>query len=89
MTAEELAHLLGREIFDSEDAANFLGIDRNSIEYAAYRGRITYVEYGTKKFYAKDDLLEYARNRGRGRDSKLEAAKVYVVKRSKGRQRAV
>lgn len=78
--AEDLANLLSRDIFDAEDAARFLGIARNSIEYAAYRKRIPYVQYGAKKLFTRADLQEYMRNRGRGRDSRLEDAPVHVVK---------
>lgn len=78
--AAELAELLSKEILDAPDAARFLGIARNSIEYAAYRHRIPYVQYGAKKLFTKADLLDYSRNRGRGRDSKLEEAPVHVVK---------
>jgi len=78
--AEDLANLLSRDIFDAEDAARFLGIARNSIEYAAYRKRIPYVQYGAKKLFTRTDLVEYMRNRGRGRDSRLEDSPVLVVK---------
>lgn len=78
--AEQLADLLSKEIFDAEDAARFLGIARNSIEYAAYRRRIPYVAYGAKKLFTRQDLLDYASKRGRGRDSKLEEAPFFVVK---------
>jgi hypothetical protein len=78
--ASDLADLLAKEIFDAEDAARFLGIERNSIEYAAYRKRIPYVQYGAKKLFTRADLMDYATNRGRGRDSKLQEASVHVVK---------
>lgn len=80
LRAKDLADLLTAEILDADDAAKFLGIARNSIEYAAYRHRIPYVQYGKKKLFTKADLLDYARNRGRGRESKLEDAAVYKVK---------
>lgn len=78
--AADLAALLGREVYDAEDAARFLGIARNSIEYATYRRRIPYVQYGAKKLFARADLMDYASNRGRGRESSLEDSPVYVVK---------
>jgi hypothetical protein len=78
--AEELAALLRHEVFDPQDAAKLLGIARNSIEYAAYRHRIPYVQYGAKKLFTRLDLLEYDSKRGRGRESKLEAAPHFVVK---------
>lgn len=79
LTAEGLADLLSKEIFDATSAAKFLGIARNSIEYAAYRRRTPYVSYGAKKLFTRHDLLNYAANRGRGRDSKLEDAPFFVV----------
>jgi hypothetical protein len=78
--APDLAALLGKEVYDAEDAARFLDIARNSIEYAAYRKRIPYVQYGAKKLFTRIDLIEYASNRGRGRESNLEVSPVYVVK---------
>ena len=78
--AEDLAQLLAKDIMDAEDAAKFLGIARNSIEYAAYRKRIPYVQYGAKKLFTRADLMDYASARGRGRDSRLEDAPVFVVK---------
>jgi Helix-turn-helix domain len=80
ITAAELADLLSHEIFDADDAARFLGLARNSIEYAAYRKRIAYVQYGAKKLFTRKDLLEYASKRGRGRDSKLEETPHFVAK---------
>jgi hypothetical protein len=79
--AAQLAELLATEILDAEDAAKFLGLARNSIEYAAYWKRIPYVQYGAKKLFCRADLLDYASNRGRGRDSKLEDVREIVVKR--------
>jgi len=55
-------------------------VARNSIEYATYRHRIPYVQYGAKKLFARTDLVDYAANRGRGRDSKLQDAPHFVVK---------
>lgn len=78
--ASDLADLLAKEIFDAEDAARFLGIERNSIEYAAYRKRIPYVQYGAKKLFTRSDLMDYATHRGRGRSSGLQDATVLVVK---------
>jgi len=78
--ADDLAALLSKDIFDAEDAAKFLGIARNSIEYAAYRNRIPYVQYGAKKLFTRADLVDYRSNRGRGRESRLEDAPVHVVK---------
>lgn len=78
--AEDLAKQLSNDIFDASDAAKLLGIARNSIEYAAYRKRIPYVQYGAKKLFTRADLMDYASKRGRGRDSKLEDSPVFTVK---------
>ena len=80
LTAEDLAELLSREILDAEDAAAFLGIARNSLEYAVQRSRIAYVQYGSKKLFTRADLLDYRRRRGRGRNSRLGPATHWVVK---------
>ena len=79
-TAEDLAELLSRDILDAEDAAAFLGIARNSLEYAAQRSRIAYVQYGAKKLFTRADLLDDQRRRGRGRTSRLGPATHWVVK---------
>jgi hypothetical protein len=79
--AKDLAELLETQIFDAEGAARFLGLVRNSIEYAAYRKRIPFVQYGAKKLFTRADLEDYARNRGRGRDSRLEAVEPLTVDR--------
>jgi hypothetical protein len=78
--AAQLAELLSTEILDAEDAARFLGLARNSIEYAAYRKRIPFVQYGAKKLFCRADLQDYASNRGRGRDSRLETVPGIVVR---------
>lgn len=78
--AADLAALLKREVFDAEDAAAFLHIARNSIEYACHRGRIPFVQYGAKKLFTRRDLMDYHSKRGRGRDSQLEDVPSHVVK---------
>jgi hypothetical protein len=78
--AADLAELLSTEILDASDAAAFLGIARNSIEYAAYRHRIAFVQYGAKKLFTRKDLMDYAANRGRGRDSHLQEAPHFLAK---------
>ncbi|MFN8629286.1 MAG: helix-turn-helix domain-containing protein [Chloroflexota bacterium] len=80
LTAATLAELLSREILDADDAAEFLGIARNSLEYAAQRSRIAYVQYGAKKLFTRADLLDYRRRRGHGRNSRLGPAPHWVVK---------
>lgn len=80
LTARSLAQLLSRDILDADDAAAFLGIARNSLEYAAMRSRIAYVQYGSKKLFTRADLLDYQRRRGRGRNSRLGPAPHWVVK---------
>lgn len=78
--AADLAALLSKEVCDAEDAAHFLGIARNSLEYACYRKRLAYVQYGAKKLFCRLDLMDYASKRGRGRESQLEDALAVIVK---------
>lgn len=80
LRAPDLAALLGTEIMDSEDAAEFLGIRQNSLDYAMYRGRISYVQYGPRRMLTKQDLIDYKQKRDRGRRSSLTDATAYVVK---------
>jgi hypothetical protein len=79
--ATDLARLLGSEVLDADDAAQLLGIERGSLEYAAYRKRIAYVQYGAKKLFARADLLDYRAKSGRGRESQLQPVEPIVVKR--------
>jgi hypothetical protein len=78
--AQQLAELLMREVFDTEDAAGFLELTPNAVAYAAYRRRIPYVQYGSKKLFTRADLRDYASMRGRGRDSRLTEQPHFVVK---------
>lgn len=80
LRAPDLAQLLGTEILDSEDAAHFLGIEKNSLDYAMYRGRIPFVQYGPRRMLTKQDLIDYRNRRDRGRRSGLTDEKAYVVK---------
>jgi hypothetical protein len=80
--ADDLAAVLGMLIFDVEDAARLLGVEKTSLYYAAYRHRIAYVQYGTSKFFARDDLITYAMSRGRGRDSRIQRQPHFVVRPS-------
>lgn len=82
LRATDLAALLSTQIFDPEDAARYLGIARNSVEYAAYRHRLPYVQYGAKKLFTKADLDDYRLLRGKGRESKLETVESVTVERS-------
>jgi len=78
--AADLAELLTNEVFDTEDGAALLGVKKNSLDYAIYRGRIPAVQYGRRRLLTRADLEDYARKRGRGRDSKLRNEKKFVVK---------
>lgn len=79
--AVDLARLLETEVMDTADAASFLGIAKASLEYAAYRGRIAFVRYGNKKLFTRQDLMDYAGNRGRGRESRLATVEPEIVTR--------
>lgn len=78
-TAAELAYLLSTEVFDAEQAAEYLGIARNSIEYAAYRKRIAYVAWAGKKLFVRADLDAYVAQRGKGRGSHLRGVEPIAV----------
>lgn len=84
LRAEALADLLGDAIMDAEDAAAFLEIEKNSVDYAMFRGRLPYVQYGSRRLIARGDLEEYKRKRGRGRDSQLIDATAYARDHVKG-----
>jgi hypothetical protein len=78
--APDLAALIGLLVFDLRDAASLLGIRPSSLQYAAYKHRVSYVQYGSAKFFTRDDLIEYAISRGRGRESRLERRAHFVVR---------
>lgn len=78
--AAQLAHLLRTEVFDTEDAAKLLDIERGSLDYAAYRLRIAHVRLGAKKLFCRLDLEDYRAKRDRGAKSQLGRAPVYIVK---------
>ena len=80
--AEDLAAMLSKDVFDADDAAAMLGIERGSLEYATYRKRIPYVQYGSKKLFTRADLMDYRARSGRGRESRLEPVEPIVVKPS-------
>jgi hypothetical protein len=81
--AADLASVLGVLIFNVEDAAALLGVKIASLRYAAYRHRISYVQYSATKWFARDDLIEYGLSRRRGRKSQL-SPKPYFVTRPYG-----
>lgn len=72
MNFRDLARLMRqRQIMTVEDAATYLGIKKVSLETAAARRRIGYVQVGYKKLFTKDDLDLYAERSAKGRDSQL------------------
>ena len=79
LRAADLADVLATEVLDIEDGAVYLGIARNSLEYAAYRHRVAFVQYHAKKLFTKADLDDYARGRGRGRMSHLADQPSFIV----------
>lgn len=76
----DLAAVLGYYLFDSDDAATFLGVTKTTLFGAAYRRRIPFVQYGSAKFFARADLQLYGALRGRGHKSELVFQPSYVVK---------
>ena len=81
LTAYRLAQMLQRQIFDVEDAAGFLGIQPESLRAAAYRRRISSVQYAGRAYFAYSDLADYRMDRDRGRASRIAPGKAYFVGR--------
>ncbi len=82
MNYRELARLMRRrEIMDLDDAATYLGLKKVSLEGAATRRRIGYVQVGSKKLFTKDDLDDYADRSDRGRFSELTHVEPEVIPR--------
>lgn len=80
MNYRDLARLMRqREIMTVEDAATFLGIKKVSLEAAAARRRIGYVQVGYKKLFTKDDLILYAERAKKGRFSTLTDVEPEVI----------
>lgn len=82
MNYRELARLMrAREIMDVDDAATYLGIEKVSLEAAASRRTIGYVQVGFKKLFTKQDCDEYAAKRAKGRFSQLDRHEPEVIER--------
>jgi excisionase family DNA binding protein len=79
MKAADLAKLLREDVLDLQGAAEYLGLEKNSVEYAVYRGRLTAVQFANKKLFTKSDLRQYKMLRGRGKASQLEDVRIIVV----------
>jgi hypothetical protein len=73
--------MMQRSIFDVEDAAGFLSIEPESLRAAAYRRRISSVQYGGRTFFAYSDLNDYRELRDRGRASHVHPGKAIFVPR--------
>ncbi len=84
LRAADLGKLLSTVVFDVDGAARYLSVARNSVEYAAYRKRIPFVQMHGKKLFCKADLDDYIANRGRGRDSKLHDVQPVRVEHEHG-----
>ena len=84
LRAADLGRLLSTVVFDVDGAARYLSVARNSVEYAAYRKRIPFVQMHGKKLFCKADLDDYIANRGRGRDSKLHDVQPVRVEHEHG-----
>lgn len=82
MNYRDLARLLrNREIMDVQDAATYLGIEKVSLEAAAARRRIGYVQVGYKKLFTREDLDRYAELSARGRFSGLTHVEPEIIPR--------
>lgn len=71
MRAPELKALLEDDVLDVDQAANYLGVQPNSIEVAAHRNRIPFVHLRRVKLFTKADLDDYRERRAPGRASRL------------------
>lgn len=82
MRHKQLAELLRRRQFmDADDAATFLGIEKVSLEAAAIRRRIPFVQMGSKKLFGLEDLKDYKAKAARGRESGLRYVEPEVIER--------
>jgi hypothetical protein len=63
-------------VYDIEGAAKYLGIARNSVEYAVVRGKLSCVLIPGKKLFARADLDSYIGARDKGRKSRLTPVRV-------------
>jgi hypothetical protein len=81
LTAHRLARMLRSRIFDVEDAAGFLGIQPESLRAAAYRRRISSVQYAGRTYFAYSDLAAYRADRDRGRASNVVPGRAHFVRR--------
>lgn len=82
MNYRDLAALLRkREIMDVLDASTYLGIEKVSLEAAAARRRIGYVQVGYKKLFTKQDLDDYRAKADRGRFSELTTVEPEIIDR--------
>lgn len=90
MDYRDLARLLRqREIMDVQDAATYLGIEKVSLEAAAAKRRIGYVQVGYKKLFTKADCDDYIANRAKGRFSGLEDHEPEIIERLDANEIAV
>lgn len=63
-------------VMDVYRAAEYLGIDRGSVEYAVTRKKLSCVQVRGKKLFTRADLDAYSRDRGIGSRSRLVASAV-------------
>lgn len=71
--------LEGEDVFEAHGAAALLGIAHSSLNAAAYRKRVSWVEYRGRRYYTRHDLVAYMRARGPRRESKLSPMPTYLV----------
>jgi len=72
--------LLSNNVLGVNEAAKYLGIRPNSLEVAAFRGRIAYAKMAGRLLFTKKDLDQYREGRGKGRASKLTFHPPFVIK---------
>jgi excisionase family DNA binding protein len=66
-----LAALLRHQVFDLEDAAEYLGVEPETLSMQVYRGRIASVRYGGHRYFGLGDLNDYRDARRRGKASEI------------------
>lgn len=78
--AADLKRLLEDEVFDTARAADYLGVQPNSLEVAAHRKRIPFVHINRTKLFTRDDLNDYRERRAPGRASRLSYQPPFTIR---------
>lgn len=80
VTSEWIASLFRNGIvMDVLGAAEYLGIERGSVEMAVSKGKLSCVRFRNKKLFVRSDLDDYKQHRAPGKASRLGRATVHRV----------